>query len=121
MTPAASPPIHKQAHSLVPIYYGHGALVSINGGHSDCQRQIGMVTGKGLAENIRDMFPRWLCLSIVFLLLIANTINIAADIAAMGAALRLVVGGGEHGHAIIFAVTSLLLQIFIPTNAMYTY
>jgi len=76
--------------------------------------RIGIVTGKGLAENIRDMFPRWLCLSIVFLLLIANTINIAADIAAMGAALRLVVGGGEHGHAIIFAVTSLLLQVFIP-------
>lgn len=76
--------------------------------------RIGIVTGKGLAENIRNMFPRWLCLSIVFLLLIANTINIAADIAAMGAALRLVVGGGEHGHAIIFAVTSLLLQVLIP-------
>lgn len=76
--------------------------------------RIGIVTGKGLAENIRDMFPRWLCLSLVLLLLIANTINIAADIAAMGAALRLVVGGGAHGHAIFFAITSLLLQILIP-------
>lgn len=76
--------------------------------------RIGLVTGKGLAANIRDTFPRWLCLGIVFLLLIANTINIAADIAAMGEALRLVIGGGPHGHAIIFAFTSLLLQIFIP-------
>lgn len=76
--------------------------------------RIGLVTGKGLAANIRDMFPRWLCLGIVLLLLVANTINIAADIAAMGAALRLVIGGGSHGHAIIFAFTSLLLQIFIP-------
>jgi len=76
--------------------------------------RIGIVTGKGLAENIREMFPRWLCLSLVLLLLIANTINIAADIAAMGAALRLVVGGGAHGHAIFFAVTSLILQVLVP-------
>lgn len=76
--------------------------------------RIGIVTGKGLAANMRDLFPRWLCLGIVLLLLIANTINIAADIAAMGAALRLVIGGGAHGHAIIFAVSSLLLQVFIP-------
>lgn len=76
--------------------------------------RIGIVTGKGLAENIRDMFPRWLCLSLVLLLLIANTINIAADIAAMGAALRLVVGGGAHGHAIFFAVTSLILLVLVP-------
>ncbi len=76
--------------------------------------RIGIVTGKGLAENIRDLFPRWLCLTLVLLLLVANTINIAADIAAMGAALRLVVGGGAHGHAIIFAVLSLTLQILIP-------
>jgi len=76
--------------------------------------RIGIVTGKGLAENIRDMFPRWLCVSLILLLLIANTINIAADIAAMGAALRLVVGGGAHGHAIFFAVTSLILQVLVP-------
>lgn len=76
--------------------------------------RIGVVTGKGLAANMRDIFPRWLCLSIVFLLVIANTINIAADIAAMGEALQLVVGGGEHGHAIVFGLTSLLLQVFIP-------
>ena len=76
--------------------------------------RIGRVTGQGLAANMRKVFPSWLCLTIVLLLLIANTINIAADIAAMGEGLQLVVGGGDHGHAIVFGLTSLLLQIFIP-------
>lgn len=76
--------------------------------------RIGVVTGKGLAANMRKMFPRWLCLNIVFLLVIANTINIAADIAAMGDVLHLVVGGSKHGYAVVFGLTSLLLQVFIP-------
>lgn len=76
--------------------------------------RIGLITGKGLVANMREAFPRWLCLAIVFLLVIANTINIAADIAAMGEALQLVVGGGEHGHAILFGLTSLMLQVLIP-------
>ena len=76
--------------------------------------RIGRVTGEGLAANIRRLFPRWVLLIIVFLLVVANTINIAADIAAMGEALQLVIGGGEHGHAVIFGVLSLLLQVFIP-------
>ena len=76
--------------------------------------RIGRVTGEGLAANIRRQFPRWVLLSVVSLLLVANTINIAADIAAMGEALQLVIGGGEHGHAVVFGVLSLLLQVFIP-------
>jgi len=76
--------------------------------------RIGIVTGKGLAANIRDTFPRWLCLGVVLLLLVANMINIAADISAMGAALKLVAGGGQHGHSVVFAIISLLLQVFIP-------
>ena len=76
--------------------------------------RIGRVTGEGLAANIRRLYPRWVLLMVVALLVVANTINIAADIAAMGEALQLVIGGGEHGHAIIFGVVSLLLQVFIP-------
>ena len=75
--------------------------------------RIGRVTGEGLAANIRRLFPRWVLLVVVSLLVIANTINIAADIAAMGEALQLLVGG-EHGHAVVFGVLSLLLQVFIP-------
>ncbi|HZP93765.1 MAG TPA: Nramp family divalent metal transporter [Burkholderiales bacterium] len=76
--------------------------------------RIGRVTGEGLAANIRRLYPRPLLLFIVGLLLTANTINIAADLAAMGEALQLVTGGGEHGHALVFGMACLLLQVFMP-------
>ncbi|MGB8605525.1 NRAMP family divalent metal transporter [Bradyrhizobium sp.] len=76
--------------------------------------QIGRVTGKGLAANVMELAPRWLVLTLVFLLVAANTFNIAADIAAMGESLSLVIGGLDHEHALIFASTSTLLQVFVP-------
>ena len=76
--------------------------------------RIGRVTGKGLAGNIREHYPRWLVYTIVSLLLIANTINIAADVSAMGDAMALLIGGPSHVYAAGFGVLSLLLQIFIP-------
>jgi len=76
--------------------------------------QIGRVTGKGLAANVMELAPRWLVLTLVFLLVGANTFNIAADIAAMGESLSLVIGGLNHEHALIFAATSTLLQVFVP-------
>lgn len=76
--------------------------------------RIGRVTGHSLATNIRKHYPAWLLYSIVGLLLIANIINIAADIAAMGEALKLLIGGYTHLYAIGFGVTSLVLQILIP-------
>jgi NRAMP (natural resistance-associated macrophage protein)-like metal ion transporter len=76
--------------------------------------QIGRVTGKGLAANISQFAPRWLMISLVSLLVAANTFNIAADIAAMGEALSLVIGGLNHEHALIFAAVSTLLQVFVP-------
>ncbi len=74
---------------------------------------IGRVTGQGLAANIRRHYPPWLLYSIVLSLLLANTINIAADIGAMGAALKLLIGGPAHWYAIAFGVVSLTLQVFI--------
>src|SRR6202171_4809119 len=76
--------------------------------------RIGRVTGKGLAANVMALAPRWLVLALVFLLVAANTFNIAADIAAMGEALSLVIGGLNHEHALIFAAVSTLLQVFVP-------
>src|SRR6266705_1009955 len=54
---------------------------------------IGRVTGKGIVANAREFVPRWLILGLVALLVAANTINIAADIAVMGEALYLIIGG----------------------------
>lgn len=78
-----------------------------------CAR-IGRTSGRGLASNIRLYFPSWLLFGVVSLLLIANTINIAADLAAMGDALRLVAGGDGRWYALGFGMVSLLLQVFIP-------
>ena len=76
--------------------------------------QIGRVTGQGLARNMGGVIPRWAVSGLVALLFIANTINIGADLAAMGAAGQLLAGGGAHLFTIGFAVVSLLLQMFIP-------
>jgi NRAMP (natural resistance-associated macrophage protein)-like metal ion transporter len=75
---------------------------------------IGRVTGDGIAANIRKHYPPWLLYGLVALLLVANTINIAADIGAMGAALKLLIGGPAHWYAIAFGSTSLILQVFVP-------
>jgi NRAMP (natural resistance-associated macrophage protein)-like metal ion transporter len=76
--------------------------------------RIGRVSGHGLATNIRRHYPKWLLYGIVALLVVANTINIAADISAMGDALRLIAGGSSHLYVLFFGVLSVLLQVFIP-------
>ncbi len=76
--------------------------------------RIGRVSGHGLATNIRRHYPAWLLYGVVGLLLIANTINIAADVSAMGEALKLIIGGPGQAYAVAFGTGSLLLQVFIP-------
>jgi NRAMP (natural resistance-associated macrophage protein)-like metal ion transporter len=75
---------------------------------------IGRVTGHGLAKNMGDVLPGWLATGLMALLFLANTINVGADLAAMGEAAKLVIGFGEHEFTIAFAVISLGLQLFIP-------
>jgi Mn2+/Fe2+ NRAMP family transporter len=76
--------------------------------------QIGRVSGRGLASNIRRHYPPWLLYTIVFLLLVANIINIAADVAAMGDAVRLIVGGQAHWYAAGAGLLSVFLQVTMP-------
>jgi len=76
--------------------------------------RIGRVTGHGLAANIRDHYPAGLLYAIVSLLVLANTLNIAADLGAMGNALQLLLGGSSEIYIIFFALVSLTLQIFVP-------
>jgi len=75
---------------------------------------IGRVTGYGLMHGIRKYYPRPLVYVLVISIIAANAINLAADIGAMGAALKLLIGGPSFLYTIIFSVASLLLQIFIP-------
>jgi len=97
-------------HMLWTIVFTYPLMVGIQ----MVAAQIGRVSGQGLASNIRDHFPPWLVRLIVVLLLAANTINIAADIAAMGEAASLIAGGPARWYAVLFGVLSLLLQVLIP-------
>ena len=83
-------------------------------GIQEISAQIGRVTGRGIAGNLRKYYHPSLLYSAVFLVLIANTINIGADIGAMGAALNLLIGGPALLYAVLFAVTSVLLETFSP-------
>jgi NRAMP (natural resistance-associated macrophage protein)-like metal ion transporter len=74
--------------------------------------RIGWVTGEGLAANINKMFPRWLTKTLVGLLVVANTINIAADVAAMGEAARLLAGGKLAWYVLGFGVLCIATQVF---------
>ncbi len=87
---------------------------------SICAR-IGRVTGRGLAANIKTAFPPIVLRGVVLLLLIANTLNIAADVAAMGEVGELVTGVNRHLMTLIFVVVSLLLQIFVPYHRYVRY
>ncbi len=107
-------------YSQAGAQYGYGLLWSVLFttplmiGIQLVSARIGRVTGHGLAANIRAQFPRPLLYFIVSLLLIANTINIAADLGAMGDALRLLVGGHSGIYVVLFALISLTLQVFVP-------
>ncbi|WP_077033925.1 NRAMP family divalent metal transporter [Pelomonas sp. KK5] len=82
--------------------------------------RIGRVTGKGLACSFALFCPRWLVWALVSLLLVANVINLGADLNAMGDAASLLVFGGHAGHAgtvafvLGFGALSLLLQVWLP-------
>jgi Mn2+/Fe2+ NRAMP family transporter len=76
--------------------------------------QIGRVTGQGLAANLKNSFSPMVVFPLIFLLLIANVLNIAADIAAMGEVAQLVTGINWHIMTIVFALVTLILQIFVP-------
>ena len=75
---------------------------------------IGWGSESGLAKNIAERVPRPIVFALVMLLVVANTINIAADLAAMGDSLRLVVGGPAVLYAIVFGLACLLAEILIP-------
>jgi NRAMP (natural resistance-associated macrophage protein)-like metal ion transporter len=78
-----------------------------------CAR-IGRVTGKGLAGNLRDEYPRWALYPLVLLLLVANTINIGADLGAMGEGIHLLLPGAAAWYTVGFGVVSVVLEVMVP-------
>ena len=83
--------------------------------------RIGRVTGHGLASNIRRRYPAPVLYSVVTLLFAANTINVAADIAAMAESVRLVAGGSKLVYAIAFGALCLSLEVFMSYRKYVRY
>jgi Mn2+/Fe2+ NRAMP family transporter len=75
--------------------------------------RMGRTTGRGIAGNLRQHYPPWLLTTIVMLLLIANAINIGADLGAMADASRLVLGGSQVLYVLLFAAICIALQVFL--------
>src|SRR5258708_4459704 len=74
--------------------------------------RIGRVTGRGIAGNLRRHYPAPVVYSIVLLLLVANVINLGADLGAMGAALQLLIGGPQLVYVAVFGLLTVLLEVF---------
>ena len=83
--------------------------------------QIGRVTGRGLAANIRTAFPASVLRIVVLLLVVANTLNIGADVAAMGEAGELVTGVDRRVMACAFVAVTLGLQVLVPYHRYVQY
>jgi NRAMP (natural resistance-associated macrophage protein)-like metal ion transporter len=83
--------------------------------------RIGRVTGHGLASNIRRHYPAPVLYAVVALLFVANTINVAADIAAMAESVRLVAGGPTQLYAVAFGTVCLGLEVFMSYRKYVRY
>ncbi len=91
------------------MFFGFPLLASIQ---AICAR-IGATTGRGIAQNLRRNYPPWLLRVVVVLLLIANVINLGADLGAMGAVLALVVPGPVLLYTALFALLSVTLEVLL--------
>ncbi len=80
--------------------------------------RIGCVTGHGIADNLRRHCPAALVRGIVLLLLVADVINLGADLGATGAGLRLLLGGSARLYTVMFGVLCVLAEIFV-SYALY--
>lgn len=82
--------------------------------------RIGRVTNKGLAGNMKQHYPKWLLLLISFLIIIANTINIGADMSGMAQSLALIMPFPEKITAIIMTLAILTIIVFLPYRHIFS-
>jgi NRAMP (natural resistance-associated macrophage protein)-like metal ion transporter len=107
-------------YSQVGAQFGYGMLWTMLFSYplmaaiQEISARIGRVTGAGIAGNMRRHYPRALLLSMVSLLVVANTFNLGADIGAMGVALTLLIPGRTESYVVILGAASLLLQVLVP-------
>jgi len=95
---------------LWTMFFSYPLMAAIQ----EISARIGRVTGHGIAANLRQHYPRWILYSIVSLVLVANVINLGADIGAMAAAAKLVLPGPVALYSIGFGVGCTALQVLVP-------
>ena len=91
------------------LIFGFPLLAAIQG----VSAVIGAVTGRGIAQNLRRHYPKWLLRIVVVMLLVANVINLGADLGAMAAALQLIIGGPLLVWTILFGLFCVCLEVFL--------
>lgn len=106
-------------HSQIGAQFGYGLswtflfsfplMVAIQ----EVAAQIGRVTGAGIARNLRRHYPRPLLVLMVGLLLVANIVNLGADLAAMGAAVGLLIGGPLWLYTLLFGAFCVIVEIWL--------
>lgn len=105
-------------YSQVGAQYGYSMLwtmpflLPLMAAIQEISARIGRITGRGIAGNIRRHYSPWMLYPVVFLLVVANSINLGADIGAMGDALSLLIGGPSLLYAAMLAVGCVVLAIF---------
>lgn len=75
--------------------------------------RVGRTTGHGIAGNIARCYPSWVAYAVTVPLLVANVINIGADLGAMGDALKMLVGGPAHIYVVVFGAICIGLQVLL--------
>lgn len=75
--------------------------------------RVGRTTGHGIAGVLRRHYPAWLLQAIVLLLLVANTINLGADLGAMADAVNLLLPGPDWLYILLFAAVCTYMQVFL--------
>jgi NRAMP (natural resistance-associated macrophage protein)-like metal ion transporter len=75
--------------------------------------RLGRTTGHGLAGNIRRHYPPWAALTCITLLLVANVINLGADLGSMGDVAHMLIGGARWPYLVGFGLISVVLQVLV--------
>ncbi len=114
-------------YSQVGAQFGLGMLWTmlfsypLMAGIQEISARIGRVTGRGIAANLRQHYPRWLLYSMVGLVVAANVINLGADIGAMAAAATLILPGPIWLYSVSFGLLCLGMQVLVPYTSYVRY
>ena len=114
-------------YTQVGAAYGYGLLWTslftypLMAATQEIAARVGRVSGRGLAGNMRRYYPRPVLYVMVLVLLVANVIQLGADIGAMGASFKLIVGGPTILWSAMFAVVSIVAQVFVPYTRYVTW